>query len=303
MFQYENCICPYCGKPLLPSDELAVCPECGTPHHRSCYLEHGKCSAEALHGQNYEWIPPAGSKAEENSPNRVCLNCGAPCEPGTNFCNHCGAPTGYAEQHRNDPVGYDTVRPAVTMPYEIEKALREKKKLDGFLLKDWITYIGSNIGYYLYCFKMQDETGKKAAFTWSAMFFPEVYFLYRKVWGAAAVSFCLNLLLHTPAVFVSYLLPLGINLGLSTSFWNNLMTIAWILSLSVNFFWGLYAVYLFRRSALKRMSAMRRTCAAEEEFSYKLKAISGPSWIPVLILLAPYALIFSLLMLVTVLRV
>lgn len=51
---YKKYICPVCKAPFTEDDDVVVCPECGTPHHRSCWLENGRCANEGLHGNQEE---------------------------------------------------------------------------------------------------------------------------------------------------------------------------------------------------------------------------------------------------------
>lgn len=301
MFKYENCICPYCGEPLLETEDLAVCPDCGTPHHRACYKEHGQCANYDKHSAGFEWLPPVRENpdpAQQQPADMVaCMNCGALSAAGLRFCDQCGAPLGYPRPAEAE--GAAQQDPSM-LPYILEEAIRSDQKMDGFSIKDWIVYIASNVGYYLYCFKVQDNSGRKFSFTWSAMLFPTAYFLYRKVWGAAVAAFGAGLLMRIPAFVTIYLLPLGINLGFTTAFWNNATNLFSLLSIAINFCWGMFAVYLYRRSAVRKMTSLRNNCGSEQEFSARLRTIGGPSWPAVLLLLAPFAILVTFMMMLMV---
>ncbi len=304
MFKYENCTCPYCGEPLLPTDELAVCPECGTPHHRACYKDHGQCANQAAHADGFEWTPPAAAQPVAPAPHIdsvACLNCGAINPMYTSYCNQCGAPMSYVQQPAPFAPQEVVKQDPSMMPFALEESIRSDEKLDGFSVRDWIAFIASNVGYYLYCFKMQDNSGRKFSFTWSAMLFPSAYFLYRKVWGAAIAAFGTSVLMGIPAIFVQYLVPLGIDLGLSATTWTSAANILSILMLTVNFFWGLSAVHLYRRSAVRKMTALQKNCGSAQEFSARVRTIGGTSWPAILLIFAasfvltlPLALVIGL---------
>ncbi len=310
MFKYANTNCPYCNRPLTESDELAVCPECGTPHHRACYLAHKQCANESLHAEGFEWKPagysdePTAEFPSVTAEKAVCLNCGAVNRADVHYCNQCGAPMGYLRSAQEEPAQEPGAAAGfAALPYELEKEIRENKKLDGFSIRDWLSYIATNAGYYLYCFKVQDNSGRKQAFTWSAMLFPTIYFLYRRVWGAAAVSFVLQLILRVPTVVTAFVpLQNGTVLGLPYSAWQNAVTIFWGLSLLINFCWGLYAVYLYRRSAVRRMTALRARCSSDLEFSARVRQEGGPRWVYCLLPLIPAALATALLFMFVSLR-
>jgi len=231
----------------------------------------------------------------------ACLNCGSLCSAQENYCNQCGASLSLAERGADHP---NPAHPEETSPdtiaYEISAAVSSDEKLDGFFVKDWISYIKTNIGYYLYCFKLHDSTGYNLTFTWSAMLCPSAYFLYRRVWWAAFASLGCSVVFSIPLMVSMYLLPYGITFGLSTAFWSNAATICSAVSTGINFLWGINAVRFYRQSALKRMTALRESCASDAEFSVRLQEIGGPSYVSVLLLLAPYVLLVSVIVLLIV---
>lgn len=284
MFKYQNCTCPYCGQPLLPTDDLAVCPECGTPHHRACYKEHGACANTALHGTGFEWTPPAPVIADDRAQSGVtCPHCGAACQSQAKFCDRCGTPLDTAApENASEPA-------ATAWPMELSERDLNERSFDGIPVRDWLTYISTSTGYYLYYFKLQDDTGRKVGFTWSAMFFPVLYFLYRKVWSMAALAAASELLLRLPLVFNAYFVPQGYTLGLTAAAWTTIANISYYVLLGINFLWGIFAVHLYRKASAKRIAALRQSCPDEQQYHARLARISGPSRAAVLCVLTPYA--------------
>ncbi len=286
MFALYNATCPYCGKPLTENDDLAVCPECGTPHHRSCYKEHGRCANEERHGTEFSWSPPPVEAPPDNGGDGIfCKTCGTLCAPQARFCKHCGAPlAGEADPRYIPPPPPIYLDPPPNTPPEIdpqrmefyERELKDRS-FDGIGVKDWMTYIATSLGYYLYNFKMQDETGRKMSFTWSAMLFPYLYFLYRKVWGAAAIAFGLDILLKLPIAAATYLVPMGYTLGIAASTWATLSTVCSYVGILVNCFWGLFAVYIYRKASARRIKAMQQASVSEQDYQLRLHRAAGPS--------------------------
>ncbi|MEG1984136.1 MAG: RING finger protein [Oscillospiraceae bacterium] len=304
MYMYQDCECPYCGKAFSDSDDLAVCPECGTPHHRACYKEHGQCANAKLHDEGFVWAAPKTQNEEASSSSVICAGCGAANQDGVNFCNQCGAPIAKAPPlpaYVENGASGNRQMSADVIPPELEQAIKDNKKLDGIDIKSWMTFIATSIGYYLYCFKIQDDSGKKFTFTWSAMMFPVVYFLYRRVWTAAIAAFAANFIISIPMVMITLFVPLGVNLGLSVEFWTSAANVCSMVIVMANFCWGLFAVYLYRKSAIRKMTALRKKCSTEQEFSSRLAGISGPSTVAILLVFAPYILMMAVAFLIVTL--
>lgn len=290
MFTYQNTTCPYCGKPLTETDDLAVCPDCGTPHHRACYKEHGHCANEDKHAQGFSWAPPAAPTHDDRETNgKICPRCGAPNASAAHFCDRCGAPFGDAVSGgvASPQPAQQQARPDV-WPLEFNERDFQQKSFDGIGVRDWMVYISTSVGYYLYNFKMQDDTGRKMSFTWSAMIFPFIYFLYRKVWGAAAIAFAADLLLKFPIVFASYFVPQGITLGLTAAAWTTIASVCSYVGIFINCLWGLFAVYLYRRTSARRIKALQQSSANEQDYRARLTRAAGPSRAAIICLCTVY---------------
>ena len=87
-------------------------------------------------------------------------------------------------------------------------------------------YIGNSAPYYLYQFQRMDESGRKTSFCWSALFIPEFYFFYRKMWGWGALALAVSLIVSIPSL-LSLMAALGIAtaLPLSASALSTLITV------------------------------------------------------------------------------
>ncbi|MGI5888977.1 MAG: DUF2628 domain-containing protein, partial [Oscillospiraceae bacterium] len=141
----------------------------------------------------------------------------------------------------------------------------------------WKTFIGKNVYYYLYYFKLQDSRKSKTAFNFSAFFFSPLYFLYRKVWKYFAISLVVNIILNIPSMISYYLIPGGYMAAASLVAWESAATICSLLSVVIHILWGIYGVWLYRKDAVRKMTALHMECSSEEEYEAKLSKISGPS--------------------------
>lgn len=284
--------CPYCDELLEKDDDIAVCPICGTPHHRECYKEHGKCANEAMHASGFEWKSAVAPEpdADEADNAKLCAECGSANAPDDLYCGRCGAPLDAPRSPSPVFLGSadGTPQDNPLWPYSFSDDFDKNAKFSGISLKDWVTYIAQNAGYYIYNFKTQDETKRKICFTWSAMVFPFIYFLYRKVWGIAAIALCASVLCGIPNVVVTFFLPLGVTFGLSADLWASLSTVGYFLNLAVDVFWGLYAVYIYRTHSVKRINALRTASSSEQDFQSRLRAAAGPSTVAVACAVGPY---------------
>ena len=267
MNQYIGAECPVCHQRFTAEDDIVVCPECGTPHHRACWAQLGHCANEEMHGKDFNYEAPKGQAGT------VCPSCGKPNSPEAIFCESCGAPL-----HGSEPQpapGPAQAPPGMGMFFESNEDL--SGEIDGIPVKDWATYIGPSAGYYLFQFRRMDATGHKFGACWSAVLFAPVYFMYRKVWGIGILAGILNLLLNAPTALL-YLIEFG---GLKTT-----VSAAWLSEISVplsaavllvNLFWGIFAVWIYRKNAAKKLRKMREESASETEYQEKLAHAAGPS--------------------------
>ena len=282
-------ICGYCNKPLGEKDDIVVCPICGTPHHRSCYFEHNACFNEALHSEDFTYTRPM----EENA--IVCSHCGKTLSSEAEFCNYCGAPIG-KQENTKEPTQDAPVFMFGTQLFPAQTTRTDlEEDIDDIKIKYWVTYIGSNANYYLNIFKLQNNSKKKTSFTLSAVLFPFIYFLYRRIWGAAIVSAIVNLFLGFPGFVMMYLAPNGISLGLNLATLDKLSGVFGIVNTLINIAWGVFAVWLFRRRAGTRIKKIKENTTSEVEFSDRLKAKSGASVVATILGVAILTILVAIL--------
>ena len=314
MLNFTGSRCPYCGEIFKEGDDIAVCPECGTPHHRACYKEHGHCANEARHDKGFVWSPDPEALALTGG-SQVCPVCSYPNADAATQCANCGRELGgsAAPPAQSAPRGETSLSPfsAASLPVgsesdPLERALwpysfedmRPDDEIDGFKIKDWVGYIARSAGYYIYSFKTQDKRKRKTGFTWSAMMFPQLYFLYRRVWWAAAASWLMSVALSLP----SYLSALAIDgsfLGLTLAQWQSIEPITSTILLFINVLWGVFAAWIFRRNSVRVMSRLRAEHSDEGGFRQALARVSGPSLIAAVCI--PIALVFLTSFIITAL--
>lgn len=276
MFKYEGEYCPYCNQPFSQDDDIAVCPECGTPHHRECYKVKGFCAHEAEHGA-FEWQPTVHEEKapipEEAQPEAAaCPRCGKPTVLGSAYCDYCGADLRIPPQPFS-PMPGDM--PVQGLPLENQIG----DILYGVPVAEWKTYIGQNSYYYLFHMSRQEKTRRPTTATLSAMLFPGVYFLYRRVWGMAAVAFSLNVLFNIPAmVLTAQELGLGLwqPFGITAAMWQTANSVTTILSMAFAVACGLFAVALFRRAGVKNIERLHKKHPDQIEFDAQLVKHGGP---------------------------
>ncbi len=263
--------CPICNRRFLEGDDVVVCPDCGAPHHRDCYKEQGHCAHKELHGTDFSWkkTPP------EPLP-KSCPNCNSTNEPNAPFCKNCGMPmdTPVPVEIKSDKNFVEAIS-AIEM-FDRITGISDNDELDGIKIKDWKTYIGTAAPRYLFTFKRMDETGKKISFCLSAMFFAPFYFLYRRMWLLGVVALIIEMIFSLPAAFLIVSELYNIAVPLEQDMLLILANISNFFMLAANAGWGLFAYYLYRKTAAKQIKRMREVSSDEKEFNDVLERRSGP---------------------------
>ena len=212
MMDYKGCKCASCHKVLKEGDDIVICPECGAPYHRECYAAEGRCVFSAKHGKGFEYVPPE-AKPDVNANGPICPVCHAQNPPDTLFCERCGQPMrgGVPPQAaQSSPQYAEPGMSGTGMPGgfggpgaqyatgDVMTQLHLAKEYDGISTQDWMKYIGNSAPYYLYQFQRMDESGRKTSFCWSALFIPEFYFFYRKMWKQGLLATLVMVVLSIP---------------------------------------------------------------------------------------------------------
>lgn len=288
MMDWKGHKCVSCHKVFGEGDDIVICPECGAPYHRACYAAEGRCVFSAKHGGEFEYIPPE-AKPDANVGGPVCPVCRTQNPPDALFCERCGQPMRPGMAPPNAPEraphyaapdqnGADAFRNMQYAPESVMTQLHLAKEYDGIATQDWVTYIGNSAPYYLYQFQRMNESGRKTSFCWSALFIPEYYFFYRGMWGWGLLALVITMLGSLPLVLtIASMTGVAWAAGISVSALNVLTSVCGLLGWGTRIAACLFAFYLFRQSAAKKMHAMRETAADEDGYHDVLKRKGGPS--------------------------
>lgn len=198
---YENQICPYCGKPFKGDDDVVVCPVCATPQHRECWVENGRCANEELHASGFSWErKSAAGDPSYGREGKTCPSCGGANPPDAVRCEKCGAPIGENAKNvcafcgnENDadaayckycgaPLG-ERGEFLKSSPYLINSGIDPEEKIDGITADDLAAYVQTGSRKYIPKFK-RIAAGKKLSFNFAAFFFSPYWFFYRKLYKA-----------------------------------------------------------------------------------------------------------------------
>jgi ribosomal protein L37E len=209
--------CLICGGVFEKDADIAVCPECGTPYHRACYKKSGKCINKTLHETHTEWVPSA-SESKKNG-ETLCKRCGKQNSQTALFCESCGFPldsfikTENAEDRERvsaeqniDSRDFEGISDELIMNpalinfddplcgFNPEEVFDEDVKLS-----EIAEYVNKNTRYYLPVFKNIKKFGSPLIFNFTALFFPELYFSYRKMPFYAFGALIIRMFLEIPS--------------------------------------------------------------------------------------------------------
>jgi ribosomal protein L37E len=222
--------CLICGEAFDKNADIAVCPECGTPYHRACFKKAGHCVNTALHESGGEWVPDIKERAQ--SAETLCKRCGRQNRDGALFCESCGFPlesfiktehsehreklrenesenTGESANVRSS--GFEGITDELIMN---PTTVNYDDPLCGFnpeevfesdvKLSEIADYVKFNTHYYLPIFKNIKKYGQPLMFNFTALFFPELFFAYRKMPLYAIGAFLIRLFLGIPSFIAQF---------------------------------------------------------------------------------------------------
>ena len=210
---YENQICPVCGKPLAKGEDIVVCPVCATPQHRECWMKNGRCANEDLHASGYVWQRSEGnfgqtSAPEESNDSKICPSCGSENPPDALHCGNCGMLFGSADGVDSDGkkrcayCGKENDGDAIhckycgapfgaqatffdAAPYMNGSGISPDEKIGENTASDLAIFVQASARRYLPKFK-RFAKGKKLSFNFAAFFFAPYWYFFRKLYKAGA---------------------------------------------------------------------------------------------------------------------
>ena len=273
---YTNKLCSKCGKPFRPEDDVVVCPECGSPYHRACWEEAGGCINTALHQSGGSW---QAQQDAQNQQRKECPRCHYQNLPDAAFCSGCGMPL--------QPTGTpESGEPQVEMagvridPDQPLLGLNPEEDLGGATVAEMGDFVGSNQLYYLSLFTAMKRTGKKISFNAMALLFPHIFFVNRKMWLWTLLSLMVQFVLGIP----SALLLMGQMEGFSlianlfhtnTMLFQLLVSGCSLLDLAFSVFMCLYANYLYRQHAIRKITRLRARNYPLPQYREAIKRAGG----------------------------
>lgn len=172
MFYFEGSKCSRCSAEFTENDDIVACPVCGSPHHRTCYTEHGGCANEALHEEGYSWKRDSSSAGEEDeaaSSKTFCGVCGAENTAGRLYCFNCGKPL------FDDEAGAETVD---SNGYDIY----DRECIQDVPIGDLKRFMGNSGALYVPLFYQMDRMKKKVSFNFLGLFAPTFWYFSRKMY-------------------------------------------------------------------------------------------------------------------------
>lgn len=304
MADYKGSKCISCGKEFTDGDDIVVCPECGTPYHRICYNKNGKCINEALHAKNGTWQPDSAAQlprkricvrchAENPDGALYCCRCGMPFNTGLNNGarpNNGGAfreNINTAPLHNDDPnysnngndrtgfdpngyLGPDQGDPFSSFSVNYSDPLcgfnPAEEYENGVTLAELGAYVDTNTHYYLPKFKFMKETGSGIAVNFTALFFPQFYYAYRKMPLMAFISMIVLFVTGIPQLLAEFG-ELGITAGIigqlvsmfdmRSSAFRTLMMICYLVSMVFRLYSSFNANKLYYRHCLKKIPIIK----------------------------------------------
>lgn len=278
MFNFKGCTCEICSKNLKESDDIVVCPYCGTPYHRECYAQAGKCLHEAEHKKGYEFKAFPIMHDDCTAPvseEMKCVKCGVVNKSSNIFCQSCGQPL-----HATPPQfpSNQSDEMLTEMPFLTGlPPIGKDDEIDGIAVRDWMEYTGASGPYYIYQFKSMDIARKKTSICWSAVFFPYFYFFFRKMWLWGLLAGVVTLLCNVPTFMIMMLNAGILPFDVSSTVLANINLVTRIIMMTMNVLFGIYAIYLYRKSAGAVIKKKRASISNPDNYRSWLQKASGPS--------------------------
>lgn len=258
--------CTSCRSVIKEDEDIVVCPVCGSPYHRDCYVAEGKCVREDLHASGKSWTPEkiqvhvyrelgeeGAESAETASENtkRICKICGYENSGDSVFCTRCGTPVNM-EKATGDRAQSFPPFIAFRNPAESDE------DVDGNSISDYTRYIGSNFLYYLPKFLRFGKNGPKSSFNFWAFFFPNFYFIFRKMYGIGIAALILTAAMSIPGTLITLA-----QYGYITAAWalsdnfillNNVLA---LLSYVISFVCGIFGNWFYYKKAKKDVEKIK----------------------------------------------
>lgn len=266
MIDYGGQTCIVCNNSFTEDADVVVCPDCGTPYHRECYKQQGRCVNEVLHQSGGSWqiVKRDEQEAEKRAAHRAEMEQQAAEREREGMGDYPNAAMYDGIRMNNDPcLGLDP-----------------QEQLDGVTIREMSSFIDTNRFYYLPLFRMMKQTGRKMSFNLTCLFFPELYFANRKMWGMTLLSMLIQTVLALPSVLVMFAEYTGLpfdGLDLHGSGFTALINVTSLVDTVFTILCCFFANYLYYRFALRKIKGIKKTVTSEQALYSDLKEAGGTS--------------------------
>lgn len=188
---YKGVECPVCKKTFEENDDVVVCPDCGTPHHRECWFSLSHCVNEEKHADGFVYELPRLKQIENEILNSDVF------KPD----NRQVIP------EMTQPKTEGEVPPVFQAPIlggmgKMGINFGDNPTIADIPIPEAIAFVGEDSNSSRLLFKMTlIDKFKSLRFNFVVLFFPYLWFFYRKMYKIGAVIIALMLL--TTALFTN----------------------------------------------------------------------------------------------------
>ena len=212
---------------------------------------------------------------QELDANNICQNPSCPSNINSNYNANTTYNSGYSESpspysqpvnYSNNNYGYDN-----TNQYDDYNGITPSEMMD---------FIGDkNTEYYMEKWSRADENPKFISWNWPSFFFGFIWAAYRKMYGIAGILFGIGLVKNL--IFQDLLDTPGLSL---------------LISLIIMVVVGLLGNQLYIQHCIKKINKIKISIPglSADDISRRLRANGGINWIPVIVIIGLYVVLFLL---------
>lgn len=296
--------CPQCGTPYHRTcyQQVGVCVH-SDKHASGFEYAPPRQDPQPPPAQQGNAPPASGgwTGSHGNSGGILCKNCNTVNDATNIFCEKCGHPLRATENtgwNNNAYGGYQQPFPGQQVPPTgqpgpggpgygpggapgygpVYGGADLAGEIDGIPKRDWAEFIGNAAPTYLYRLTQMVQRGRNLSFMVSAFFIPSYYYAYRKMWGWAALALLADLVSY----FFNVIQQVGeagvmVFPALSADALYTIYSVVTYLVLALRAVSGIFALYLYRRNAGKKITALREAYGASPGYHEELRRKGGVS--------------------------
>jgi len=304
MSKYKGSKCPVCDNTFTENDDIVVCPQCGTPYHRECYARENKCINTKLHEENKSW--KAEKDAENNENTKKCPFCENENSSDSLICEKCGKSiigrddvSESSQQNSEDGFQNQNNGFFAFNPFDKYCGLNPNEEIaENVKVSDVSDFVGTGVPYYLLFFKKIKDTGRKISVNFVSIFFPQIYFAYRKMLPMALLMVLIETLISIPAVIVymkgmtASLIEMGYTMDFIKSFdiqnstFRIISSVSNYVSLIESVLLMLFANFLYYKHSVKKINSIKSKAFSSESANEEIRHKGGTSIALVFVTLA-----------------